>query len=219
MHFIFHLLLFLASQHLSGMHHSERTSLLPLQCGGWGLFACSRVVFLLLFCLVVFSFSIFSICTRKMGKREMSCVQTPGFQYDGHCCIFRQGHSPKVDAGNNSPTSSIPGATAPLPYSLCPRCWWFPADCWPSAMVVVKTQTWVIMQYPHLKLRQSSEGHEKKFYPMPESHASNCPALCSRQNQTISFTLQATPTWGQWQKTTSIDPNLTSDCFASLASQ
>lgn len=49
-----------------------------------------------------------------------------------HSCIFRQQHSLKMEARNNSPASSIPEAPAPAPPWVFPRDWCFPGDCWPS---------------------------------------------------------------------------------------
>lgn len=56
--------------------------------GGWGLLVCFRGGGGLLFVWFVgFSFRKFWTCTWKMGKRETSCIWTPGLQSDGHCCV------------------------------------------------------------------------------------------------------------------------------------
>jgi len=66
---------------------------------------------------------------------------------------------------------------------------------------VANRQTWVSRQHPDPELEPSSQGQEKQeFDPVPETHASNHnPALCGSGIGTISFTLQAIPTRGQWQ--------------------
>lgn len=87
-HFSFYLVPLLASQHLSEMHHPERMTVFWLSNWRLGV-AClfSGGGGLLFVWFVGFSFRKFWTCTWKMGKRETSCIWTPGLQSDGHCCV------------------------------------------------------------------------------------------------------------------------------------
>lgn len=158
-----------------------------------------------------------------MGKRAMSCIWTPGLQSDdGHCCIVA--FSDKDTAHRWRPgTTPLPAASQePQPLLLTgfalgnddflltagPQQWLWPRDSLGERAA------------PSPKAEAVFTGAWKgKVLPSASLCFKSHPAVCGRGDPITTFTLQATPTWGLWEKTASSDQNLTSDSFASLAPQ